>query len=814
MSASPAAAAPSVQSLTERVFGELLEKNRPDRTIDLVLAALEGPSELDAVLDGGSSPERPQPVGERTAPAGAFLAGLEVEGFRGIGPRTQLYLHPGPGLTVISGRNGSGKSSLAEALECALTGTTTRWQRRVANREFQAAWRNLHHPHVCRIEVALAQVEAGEATLTASWPQGETDVSRPEVSYQVAGQRQQKVQDALGWHAALQTYRPMLSYDDLGHLLTAKPSELHDSIAGALALDELQTAIALLRDRAAPLKRPAKEASDARKTLKATLEQADDARARAAAKLLNKTSPDLDALTALTSGDGTPDSRQTVLAQIATVRAPDPAAAQTVADILDAANAARDQLGGERDELDARREHLLHDALRFQEVSGDTNCPVCGTGGLDASWRSRTVETLARTDVLREQTRQAEQALQDAESAAHRLLTNRPAALLQSTVDLSTQAAAADAWLAWEQPAAGASLADHLRQQASRVAEQVLAWQAEARTLADEAAERWRPLALRISGYILRQQGALASADQARDLGDAYTAAVATEKIIRDERLQPIVDHARAIWAQLRHESNVELLDIELTGNATRRAVDIQAVVDDAGSNALSVMSQGELNSLALALFLPRAASDASPFRFLVLDDPVQSMDPNKVEGLASVLAELARTRQVIVFSHDDRLAQAARRLPDPPKILEVNRSSGSAVVVRNVQRPTERYLQDAHALLKELKMSDAVKRRVLPGVLRRAVETAAWERYSGQRLKAGVQLDVVEAAWDAADRTRERLELALGASLQPWLERESFRKRAVAACNAGSHQGLTSNLEETYNDVQRLVRAIESSSA
>ena len=42
-----------------------------------------------------------------------------------------------------------------------------------------------------------------------------------------------------------------------------------------------------------------------------------------------------------------------------------------------------------------------------------------------------------------------------------------------------------------------------------------------------------------------------------------------------------------------------------------------------------------------------------SPFRFLVIDDPVQAMDPVKVEGLARVLHRTARTRQVIVLTHD-----------------------------------------------------------------------------------------------------------------------------------------------------------------
>jgi ABC-type Mn2+/Zn2+ transport system ATPase subunit len=45
------------------------------------------------------------------------------------------------------------------------------------------------------------------------------------------------------------------------------------------------------------------------------------------------------------------------------------------------------------------------------------------------------------------------------------------------------------------------------------------------------------------------------------------------------------------------------------------------------------------------------------------IDDPVQSMDPSKVDGLARVLAALAEKRQVVVFTHDTRLPDAVRRL-------------------------------------------------------------------------------------------------------------------------------------------------------
>ena len=44
-----------------------------------------------------------------------YLRTVRVEGFRGVGPPVALDVPLGPGLTLVIGRNGSGKSSLTEA---------------------------------------------------------------------------------------------------------------------------------------------------------------------------------------------------------------------------------------------------------------------------------------------------------------------------------------------------------------------------------------------------------------------------------------------------------------------------------------------------------------------------------------------------------------------------------------------------------------------------------------------------------------------------------------------------------------------------
>ena len=159
----------------------------------------------------------------------------------------------------------------------------------------------------------------------------------------------------------------------------------------------------------------------------------------------------------------------------------------------------------------------------------------------------------------------------------------------------------------------------------------------------------------------------------------------------------------------------MDLGAIRLAGSATHRRVQLDVSVDGAPGSALGVMSQGEVNALALSVFLPRATLPASPFRFLVIDDPVQAMDPAKVDGLARVLERTADGRQVVVFTHETAWPDAVRQLSIPATILEVTRRPGSAVQVRPSLDPVEQALRDAGALAADDSVPAEVAARVFP---------------------------------------------------------------------------------------------------
>ena len=209
-------------------------------------------------------------------------------------------------------------------------------------------------------------------------------------------------------------------------------------------------------------------------------------------------------------------------------------------------------------------------------------------------------------------------------------------------------------------------------------------------------------------------------------------------------------------------QSNVELKKIVLTGAGSARKVVLEVTVDGMEGAALGVMSQGELNSLALSLFMPRATLPESPFRFVVIDDPVQSMDPARVDGLARVLENAARSRQVIVFTHDDRLARSCRLLDIDAKVVEVTRRSESVVELRPGLDPVKRYCADAWAIAQSDDIDAAVVSRVVGVFCRSAIEAACSEAITRRRLAEGEDYAAVESLLDSTKGLLELLALAL----------------------------------------------------
>jgi hypothetical protein len=781
----------------------------PDIDVDigiLVLAALEGDADLDDYLQGraASYPSSARSTEEEpTSPAtGAFLRSVQVTGFRGIGAPATLTLEPAPGLTVVAGRNGCGKSSLAEGLELVLTGGTYRWKNK-KSAQWSEQWRNLHHGGPTEIAAEIIEEGSGPIRLRTVWePTANLVDEHTTTAQRTVNGTKGPVQDAavLGWAPALETYRPMLSYDELGRLLESGPSELYDAIAKVLGTEQLAHALARIKSRLTQLAAPQKAATADRKALQTEAAAHDDERAETVASLLRKTSPDTTAIRGIATGVSLPD--QGIVASLrvlAHLESPDAIAIDAAAARLRAAVGAMADAGEAEAARQVARLDLRRQALRLHTDHGNQSCPVCSTGELNEAWAAASRDLIARQDAELRRLSDARAELEAARRTLRGLVQRRPPSTDRAPSEELDPIVARlrQAWQAFESvPEGDLALADHLEQHCADLAAATAAVRTSATAALNERDDAWGPLAARISAWCQAWDDAAALKPTIERLAAAEKWLKDNDTRLKNERIEPISEAAKHAWSLLRQESNVDLGALRLEGQATRRRVTITATVDGTqAGGALQVMSQGELHALTLALFLPRATLDESPFRFVVLDDPVQAMDPAKVDGLVALLTKIAKTRQVVVFSHDDRLPAALRRMNVSARIVEVVRGPGSAVSITRVEDPPTRYLNDADALCTDGNVPDETLRRTLPGLLRLAIEAAARDRFYAGRLSHGDALVDVESMWNKAHGTSQRVSLAVHGqirSLDDWLRTES-RRKGLGVATSAVHDNLRS---------------------
>jgi recombinational DNA repair ATPase RecF len=799
------------------------EKAAPDAQWQwLVLAACDGRDALDAQLVGKSEPARVQASGARDGSgasdgAGVFLASITVEGFRGIGARHTLEIRPESGLTLIVGRNGSGKSSFAEGLEFLLTGESYRWKERHA--EWKNGWRNLHHPDKAVIAATFVIDRQGEVAVTHAWPAG-AKLDDGDTVVQPRGKPKTGF-DSLGWTDALEAFRPFLSYNELGSMLDEGPSTLYDALSPALGLEQLVAVQETLRQARLERERlqrdAAQDAIDLLDRVRALVTQTADGRAKRAAECLGARTWDLAGLEALVTNAAGPDPGMALLQRAVGLSGPDVGRSAQIAQALRGAATTLKQLNQSAAKRSAELVDLLERALSLHEHFGDGECPVCATPGmLNAGWRASAVDSVTRLKGEANAFRAARSDLDSTRAAALALLEAPPSWLKNlAGVGLVEAEALHAQWVSWAQGRSiefAGELATHLESSTPPLAEAVTRLVAQASAVLQAREDRWQPLALALAGWLPGARQAQNAASQVKALKDAEAWLKEASEEIRNERFAPIGARACEIWGQLRLQSNVDLLAVTLKVSGNQRRVQMKVTVDGIEGAALGVMSQGELNSLALSLFLPRASLPDTPFRFIVIDDPVQSMDPSRVEGLARVLADVAKTRQVIVFTHDDRLSEALRHLQLPARVLKVTRRTKSRVEVSVAFGPIEANLDGVKALAITEKLPADVARRVIPGFCRNAVEAACADAIRRRRRARGIPIEDVDRELEEAGKLYPLAALALFDDVKRTNDvvarlnqYGSWAGDTFVGCNAGVHDGYAGDVRALVDNTRRL---------
>ncbi len=176
-------------------------------------------------------------------------------------------------------------------------------------------------------------------------------------------------------------------------------------------------------------------------------------------------------------------------------------------------------------------------------------------------------------------------------------------------------------------------------------------------------------------------------------------------------------------------------------------------------------------------------------------------------------LSDIARTHQVVVFSHDDRLASVIREAGVDARLVEVVRETESRISLPDNINPALRQVDDVFALINDDGLPDDIKRRAVPPLFRTALESAARQAYFTKQAKAGVPRDVSETVWSAAKKTGARLALVVhgnsAADLTGWLDSKQERRRSLKIGNAGTHGAASPVDIHDARDLERTVKEV-----
>lgn len=687
------------------------------------------------------------------------ISRIAVTGFRGASPDPGvplvIDLPPCPGLTVFHGENGSGKSTIAHALTAALHPD---YQSEPRNRRIKMA----DDPWVsCDVHVDAESAKV-EVTLLAN--SGERIDATTTIDAENGAATRSITSDGADlepeWAEAYSIHRPVFAY-----------AEERREIKGADGLSSFLLGHLLIGGYLDGI----------RAAIKPKLEAANQAHADIA-DAWGEFVRELDAISGRHPGASVdagsvarPSEDETRAAWLAAnsldgeraTQAP-PLLHQTdVERVRKAVGAARSAAAAYRDAASAAWGPLDYALHTFAaEAAGcssvpDDECPVCRS---TADWRSSLASRLRELEHLNEPRHDATTTLadlrphigvldsmvallefDDAERPVPEFAAELQAALARRASLHSGHAHDSQVLSALEE-LDGSFTDSRFAQLALRLVEQSHAlqqWNHERAAAARDFADVW-----------------WAKRDTARDrdlwkaVNDCITE---LEKDTRKQREAQLLAAVERTCTQLIGGTDLVL---DTLGIAQKTAAPTFANADDGGvPRPLGALSAGQQNAFLLAPVVGRRSS--RPFGFAVFDDPVHALDEFRIETLASFLCERAKEHQVIVFTHDERLAQTLHISTPESRFFTIERDSVSSQISITPDAPLWQRLLDAcSAGLNAVEDESPVKPGVARALMRQALDAAIRDALIGHVLQTdGLNLQSELRALNGRARTRQRLQ-------------------------------------------------------
>jgi hypothetical protein len=175
----------------------------------------------------------------------------------------------------------------------------------------------------------------------------------------------------------------------------------------------------------------------------------------------------------------------------------------------------------------------------------------------------------------------------------------------------------------------------------------------------DEPAKK-RMAALQMAVLLAENGSAVEAAWRLRGLQEQLKILVAeletAEKARMAAALQTLSGDIARYYEELSPGHHIKISGISVRDTKHRQAA-LAATSHGKAVNPVTMFSEAEGNCLGLSLYFSQRVDRNPGWSMIMLDDPVQSMDEGHEEGLIHLLARVSRDRQVIVMTHAPRFA-------------------------------------------------------------------------------------------------------------------------------------------------------------
>ncbi|MGP9683065.1 AAA family ATPase [Brachybacterium sp. AOP3-A1-3] len=692
------------------------------------------------------------------------LERISIHHFRGVANDDPLVVsfEPTPGITVLHGLNGAGKSSVSDAIEFGLSGKPSEASSATGGKS--PLWDPVHLARGSQSAHVSVTLTSGTARLVldASLDSSGAIQSHTATIKDAEGERQAPLDSS--WRAALLSHQPVFAYASLERRVQLS-KDLAEYFEGLLALGGSFTALhdeIVLRSGAST--EALQRWNVARSSAMQLLEEIDSARTSESSPpaLSPVREPQIgEDMQEWIESAGLLEGGQEYSTLPGDTHGQLADCAHKLLDSIRALEAAR----GTSELLLSAGLEQLHNEARYHRIGGDT-CPVCLEVAPD--WLKKLRSTVEKNQSIANQKKSV--------NACTKALTDLAGALLDPILEV-TDGAIVDSELLprastlrhlvesfRESREDGVSSNFEVMLASSNLANWIIS--DGAKSLIGEAIERTDSLK---QWAIARSRVASSFIEVWKSDGPAAMDATAWKETTK--RLDDLRKHLRgrrSVTLERRSSDRIEKLladaNLRLKGiNVLSTKASMELVDEHDKVVDLGMLSAGQRNAVLLAPLL--ACIDSGPFGFIILDDPVHAFDELRIDRLASTLAELALTRRVIVLTHDERLKEhlVARTLEYDTRMVDRTSSSGE-VQISDSSQFWDELLTDARSILdlamdesgSLIEVTDAVRK-----LCRMSIDNAlrSFALRNASSLGRDVILDLDRL--DSCDRTDQRLKVA-----------------------------------------------------